>query len=79
MVFLGKDFNEKRNYSEKTAELIDSEVAKLVNGALETARDIITKERHKLDLIAETLLKKETLEKEEFEDLMDGKEIKDAE
>jgi cell division protease FtsH len=77
MVFLGKDFNEKRNYSEKTAELIDSEVAKLVNGALETARDIITKERNKLNLISETLLEKETLEKEAFEALMEGKEIND--
>jgi cell division protease FtsH len=73
MVFLGKDFNEKRNYSEKTAELIDTEVAKLVNGALETARDIIKTERKKLDLISETLLKNETIEKEAFEALMEGK------
>jgi cell division protease FtsH len=73
MVFLGKDFNEKRNYSEKTAELIDSEVAKLVNGALETARDIIKSEHKRLELIAQTLLKEETIEKEAFEELMDGK------
>ena len=73
MVFLGKDFNEKRNYSEKTAELIDTEVAKLVDGALETARDIIKTERKKLDLISETLLKNETIEKEAFEALMEGK------
>jgi cell division protease FtsH len=69
MVFLGKEIHEQRNYSEKTAQLIDEEVAKLVNGALETARDIIRKNKPQLDKIAKTLLEQETIEKEDFESL----------
>ena len=67
MVFLGKEIHEQRNYSEKTAELIDLEVEKLVNGAIETTRGIIRKEKMHLDKIAKALLEKEILEKEEFE------------
>ena len=69
LVFLGKEIHEQRNYSEKTAELIDAEISKLVNGAMETARAIITKERAKLEKVATTLLERETLEREGFEAL----------
>ncbi len=72
MVFLGKELHEQRNYSEKTAELIDLEVEKLVNGALDTARAIIRKEKVHLDNIAKALLEKEVLEKEEFEIVIAG-------
>lgn len=72
MVFLGKEIHEQRNYSEKTAELIDLEVEKLVNGALETTRGIIRKEKMHLDKIAKALLEKEVLEKEEFDALFAG-------
>ncbi len=72
MVFLGKEIHEQRNYSEKTAELIDLEVEKLVNGALETTRGIIRKEKMHLDKIAKALLEKEVLEKEEFDALFSG-------
>ncbi len=67
MVFLGKEIHEQRNYSEKTAEAIDAEIDKFVSGAMETARDIIRKEKHHLDNIVKHLLEKEVLEKEEFE------------
>ncbi len=69
MVFLGKEIHEQRNYSEKTAEAIDAEVDKLVRGAMETARDIMRKEKAQLDRIAKELLEKETIEKEAFEAL----------
>ncbi|TAK03361.1 ATP-dependent metallopeptidase FtsH/Yme1/Tma family protein [Patescibacteria group bacterium] len=69
MVFLGRSIHENRNYSEKTAEHIDAEVSKLVHGAMEAARAILTKEKGRLDKIADTLLKKETIEKDEFEAL----------
>lgn len=72
MVFLGKEIHEQRNYSEKTAELIDVEVEKLLNGALETTRGIIRKEKMHLDKIAKALLEKEVLEKEEFDALFHG-------
>ncbi|PJE77012.1 cell division protein FtsH [Candidatus Uhrbacteria bacterium CG10_big_fil_rev_8_21_14_0_10_48_16] len=70
MVFLGKGIHEGRDYSEKTAEAIDAEVEKFVNGAMQTARDIIRKEKLLLDKIAKELLEKEVIEKEAFEALM---------
>jgi cell division protease FtsH len=72
MIFLGKDIHEKRNYSEKTAEMIDEEVGSLINSAMEKARDIIRTEKTYLDKIAQTLLKNETIEKEEFEALFES-------
>ena len=69
LVFLGKEIRESRNYSEQTAQDIDAEIAKLVNGALETARGIIREQKASLDKIANRLLEKETIEKEEFEAL----------
>jgi len=72
MVFLGKSMREERNYSEKTAEAIDAEIEKLVNGAMETARDIIRKEKLDLDKIAKKLLVDEVIEKEAFEALLKG-------
>jgi len=69
MIFLGREIHENRNYSEKTAELIDTEVEKLVNGAQEKARVILKEQRAMLEKIATTLLEKETIEKEAFEAL----------
>ncbi|MBI4435089.1 ATP-dependent metallopeptidase FtsH/Yme1/Tma family protein [Candidatus Uhrbacteria bacterium] len=70
MVFLGREIHEARNYSEKTAEAIDLEVEKLVNSAMQTARDIIRKEKLSLNKIAKKLLEEETIEKEAFEALL---------
>lgn len=70
MVFLGREIHEARNYSEKTAEAIDQEVEKFVNGAMATARDIIRTQKQKLDRIAQKLLEVETIEKEAFEALL---------
>lgn len=72
MIFLGKSIHEQRDYSEKIAEAIDAEVAKLISQAQQTARELITKNREKLDEIAEELLKYETLEKEHFEAIFDS-------
>ena len=66
MIFLGKEIHERRDYSEKIAEIIDKEIAKLISEAVKTAKELIAKHKKSLDLIAAELLKKETLEKEEF-------------
>ena len=66
MIFLGREIHERRDYSEKIAEQIDKEISKLINQASKTAKELITKNKKNLDLIASELLKKETLEKEEF-------------
>ncbi len=65
-VFLGKSMGESRNYSEDVAAKIDAEVQKLIAEASKTARTVITKNRAKLNLIAKTLIEKETLEGPEF-------------
>ncbi len=70
MVFLGKEIHENRDYSEHTAEQIDSEVITLLNNALQTARDIIKKHRSDMDKVVDVLLKKETIEKEEWESII---------
>ena len=70
LVFLGREMHEERNYSEKTAEAIDAEVSRLVQAAFDTATAILIKKRKTLDRIAETLLEKETLEKEAFNEII---------
>jgi len=70
LVFLGREFGEQRNYSEKVAAQIDKEVAKFVKNAENQAKKILTKKKGLLEKIAQTLIKKETIEKEEFEELI---------
>ncbi|MCC7289042.1 ATP-dependent zinc metalloprotease FtsH [bacterium] len=70
-VFLGRTFSEGRNYSEEVAAKIDEEVAKIIKKASAHAEDVISKNRAKLDLIANTLLEKETIEGKDFEKLID--------
>ncbi|MDR0534300.1 MAG: ATP-dependent zinc metalloprotease FtsH [Verrucomicrobiales bacterium] len=69
-VFLGRDLNRGRGYSEETAELIDNEVRKLVQGAYERAKQIIGANRDKMELIANALLEYETLDAEHVIDLI---------
>jgi cell division protease FtsH len=70
LIFLGKEVNEEKNYSEKTAQDIDKEVSALIDGAREKAREIIVQKRDKLDKLVEVLLEKETIEKEEFDEIV---------
>ena len=66
MVFLGRDWHEQKDYSEKSAEEIDREISRLIKEASNLARKVIIKDRQELDKIANALLEKETLEAEEF-------------
>lgn len=70
MIFLGRELTTGRQYSEETARIIDEEVKKLVNSANRRAKDILVKRRAKLERIAKVLIEKETIEREEFENLM---------
>ena len=76
MIFLGREITEQRDYSEKIAEQIDQEILRFITGSQEIARNILKKYRTKLDEIAGILIKKETLEREEFESLFKGMNIK---
>jgi len=70
LVFLGKEISEQRNYSEEVAYKIDKEVEKFIREAQKQAIKILTKRKALLNKIAQTLVTKETIEKEEFERLM---------
>jgi cell division protease FtsH len=70
LIFLGREIHEQRDYSEKVAEQIDAEIASFIAQAKATASRVLQENRQKLDIIAEALLKQETLEKEEFEALL---------
>jgi len=77
LVFLGKEISERRTYSEKVAAQIDKEVAKFIKDAQNRARKILSKNQKLLNKIAKTLIEKETIEREEFEELI-GKGKKKA-
>lgn len=75
LVFLGREMHENRDYSEETAQSIDQEVSKLVQGAFERATSILTEKRATLDAIAAALLERETLEKDAFDRLVRGESL----
>lgn len=70
--FLGRDMMEDRNYSEEIAMAIDKEIRSTMEQAYERAKSILNENREKMDVIVKVLLEKETLEREEFEALMEG-------
>jgi cell division protease FtsH len=70
-VFLGRDFNSDQNYSDQIAYEIDQEIQLIVNSQYERTRQILTEKRELLDLIANTLMTKETLNAQEIEHLRD--------
>jgi len=70
MIFLGREISEQRNYSEKIATLIDKEVEKIIKTAQDEAEKVLKKKKKLLDKLAKTLIKKETIEKEEFEKII---------
>ena len=71
-VFLGRDFNSDKNYSEETAATIDREIKRIVTEAFERAESILREYRAKLDFIANYLVKNETMDAEQFERVMNG-------
>ncbi|MEK7203067.1 MAG: ATP-dependent zinc metalloprotease FtsH, partial [Patescibacteria group bacterium] len=73
MIFLGREIHEQRDYSEKTAEQIDKEISSYIDKAVHQARGIINLKREYLEKVVEILLKKETLEKKEFEAIVGKK------
>jgi len=69
-VFLGKDYSHVNNYSEATSARIDSEIERMMRNAYDLTKNILTTHNDKLVLVAETLLDKEKISREEFETLM---------
>jgi cell division protease FtsH len=71
MVFLGRDISEERDYSEKTAEEIDTEVKRLIAEAHERCKQILRDKREVLDRLAEHLIEVETIEGEDLIAILD--------
>lgn len=68
-VFLGRDYNNAKNFSDKVAHEIDTEMRKIMDSCYKKATEIITKNKKLLTLIAESLLEYETLTKEQIDSL----------
>ena len=68
--FLGKEMHEARQYSEETARVIDQEMQRFLTTANSEAMRLLTEMRGKLDLLAETLLKKEMISREDMSELL---------
>jgi len=69
-VFLGRDYNKSRNFSSQVAFEIDQEMRKIMDDCYKNAQKIIKENRDLLDLIANVLLEKETITKEEIDHLV---------
>jgi cell division protease FtsH len=75
MIFLAQELHEKKTYSEKTAEMIDDEVSRLLEDAKVTAQRILTEKRSVVDALVKALKEKETIEQEEFVTIV-GEKVK---
>ncbi|HEY8304884.1 MAG TPA: ATP-dependent zinc metalloprotease FtsH [Solirubrobacteraceae bacterium] len=71
--FLGREFSSEPDYSDEIAREIDDEVRRIVEAAHQRAKSILTEHKEDLSKISEILVKRETIEKEEFLALLDGK------
>ena len=69
-VFLGRDYNKTKDFSDQVALQIDQEVKKIIDSCYSKAKDIVSKEKKLIDVLAQTLITKETLTKEEIEKIV---------
>ncbi|PIR02882.1 MAG: cell division protein FtsH [Candidatus Magasanikbacteria bacterium CG11_big_fil_rev_8_21_14_0_20_43_7] len=72
MIFLAQEIHEKKNYSEKTAELIDTEIDALLAEARDRAETLLKEKRTQMDALVARLMEIETVEQEEFGQIMNG-------
>lgn len=72
-VFLGKDYGNTQDYSEKTAQRIDKEVARIMREAHDTAYHILYTNQDQVKLMANVLLERETVEGDACDALLNGK------
>lgn len=75
-VFLARDISKPKNYSEQTAQKIDSEIKRIIDRAYSEAKRILSEKRDRLELIAEALLEYETLDGSQITDIVEFGEMK---
>jgi cell division protease FtsH len=73
MPFLGREFSSEPDYSDEIAREIDDEIRRIVEAAHQVAKDMLLDHRESLTTISELLVKRETIESQEFEALLAGK------
>ena len=78
-VFMGRDYHKNRNHSEESAKDIDSEISSFVDQAYKVAQKILKEKADQLKIMAEALLKFETIDSEEVTMIIQGKNMKDLE
>jgi cell division protease FtsH len=71
--FLGREFSSEPDYSDEIAREIDDEIRRIVEEAHQTARSVLEEHRTKLDHTSQILLRRETIEREQFIELLEGK------
>src|SRR3954466_344182 len=71
--FLGREFSSEPDYSDEIAREIDDEIRRIVESAHQEAKNILSEHRSALEKISQILVKRETIEKEESEQLLAGK------
>ncbi len=71
-VFLGREIAEQRDYSEHYAHQIDDEVKRILQAAYERAKGLLTERKDKMDELVQILIERETLNAEEFVEIVDG-------
>ncbi len=74
-VFLGRDYNKSRNFSDIVAHEIDEEIRKIVGECYKKATEILKENKDLVKLIADALMERETLTKEQIEYLVEHKEL----
>jgi cell division protease FtsH len=72
MPFLGREFSAEPDYSDEIAREIDDEIRRIVEAAHVQAKEILTQYRASLTKLSEILIKRETIEKDQFEALLEG-------
>lgn len=79
LIFLGKEIHEEKNYSEKTAEEIDRQVSKFIDEAYRVTEKVLQDKKEVLDKLSAALLEKETIEQDEFNEIVGLKRKNDDE
>jgi cell division protease FtsH len=78
MPFLGREFSAEPDYSDEIAREIDDEIRRIVEDAHQRAKEVLNSHRGDLERISKVLLERETIEREEFEQLLAGKSAEEV-
>jgi cell division protease FtsH len=76
--FLGREFSSEPDYSDEIAREIDDEIRRIVEEAHQRAKEVLSGHREQLDRLSRILLERETIEREEFEQLLQGQSAEEV-